>query len=368
MTATEISARADFSQIRYAQCWEDADVLLDGLDIRPGDRCLVIASAGDNALAMLTRNPETVVALDLNPAQLFCLELRATAYARLNHGELLELMGSRPGRRRALYARCREALGPEAAEFWDRRLDLVEAHGVAGVGRFERYFRLFRRYVLPLCHGRRRVAELFQPRSVGERADFYERRWRNRRWRLMAGLFFSRPVMGRLGRDPAFFNYVEGGMAGHLENKIRQALVDMDPGENPYLHWILTGTHGRALPLALRPQWFETIRRNLPRLSWRLASTEDFAWEATASGARFQRLGLSDIFEYMSEDNYLAALDSLAGLVPPGGRLLYWNMMVPRSAPPAFHGRLRPLTALAAELDRRDQAFFYRRVVVEERV
>ena len=31
---TEITGRADFSSIRYAQCWEDADVLLDALDIR----------------------------------------------------------------------------------------------------------------------------------------------------------------------------------------------------------------------------------------------------------------------------------------------------------------------------------------------
>lgn len=366
---TEISAKADFSQIRYAQCWEDADVLLDGLDVQPGDRCLIIASAGDNALALLTRDPEAVVALDLNPAQLFCLELRVAAYTRLNHEELLELMGSRPSsHRRALYGRCREALGQEAAEFWDHRLTLVEAHGLAGVGRFERYFRLFRQWVLPLCHNRQRVAELFQPKTIVERAAFYERHWRNRRWRLLSNLFFSRPVMGRIGRDPAFFNYVEGGLAGHLENKTRQALVDMDPAENPYLHWILTGAHGQALPLALRPEWFATIRKNISRLSWRLTSTEDFVKEAAASGTRFQRLGLSDIFEYMSEDNYLAALNSLAELVPPGGRLLYWNMMVPRSAPPSFQDRLRSLTAAAAELDQRDKAFFYRRVVVEKKL
>jgi S-adenosylmethionine:diacylglycerol 3-amino-3-carboxypropyl transferase len=34
MLRSEAATRADFSQIRYAQCWEDADVLLDALDIR----------------------------------------------------------------------------------------------------------------------------------------------------------------------------------------------------------------------------------------------------------------------------------------------------------------------------------------------
>jgi S-adenosylmethionine-diacylglycerol 3-amino-3-carboxypropyl transferase len=95
-----VSQRADFSKIRYAQCWENADILLEGLDIQPGETCLAIASAGDNSLAMLTREPERVIALDLSPAQLACLELRVAAYRALEHSELLVLMGSRPGSNR----------------------------------------------------------------------------------------------------------------------------------------------------------------------------------------------------------------------------------------------------------------------------
>ena len=49
---TEIGATARFDRIRYAQCWEDADVLLDALQVEPGDTCLSIASAGDNTLAL----------------------------------------------------------------------------------------------------------------------------------------------------------------------------------------------------------------------------------------------------------------------------------------------------------------------------
>jgi len=81
-----LAAEANFSIIRYAQCWEDADVLLDALDIHPGDVCLSIASAGDNTLSMLTRRPARIVAVDLSPAQLACLEIRVAAYRTLCHG------------------------------------------------------------------------------------------------------------------------------------------------------------------------------------------------------------------------------------------------------------------------------------------
>ena len=102
-TGSEADAHADFrSIIRYAQCWEDADILMTGLDIRPGNVCLSIASAGENSLSMLVHDPARVVAVDLNPAQLAALELRVAAYRALEHAELLELIGSRASKRSQL--------------------------------------------------------------------------------------------------------------------------------------------------------------------------------------------------------------------------------------------------------------------------
>ncbi|YCM45298.1 hypothetical protein V2O64_04590 [Verrucomicrobiaceae bacterium 227] len=39
---TEIQSRADFSQVRYGQCWEDADILVKALKVHEGRRCLSI--------------------------------------------------------------------------------------------------------------------------------------------------------------------------------------------------------------------------------------------------------------------------------------------------------------------------------------
>ena len=117
-----ILERTGVSVVRYAQVWEDADVLLAGLDVRPGDACVSIASAGDNTLALLTKRPSRVVAIDVSAAQLACLELRVAAYRALQHEQLLELIGSRPSVRRAsLFAQCRPLLSSGARAFWDRR-------------------------------------------------------------------------------------------------------------------------------------------------------------------------------------------------------------------------------------------------------
>src|SRR5262245_9686440 len=254
---SEAASRADFSRIRYAQCWEDADVLLAGLEIRPGDICLSIASAGDNALAMLARGPARVIALDLNPAQLACLELRVAAYRELNHGALLELIGSRPGTdREQLYQRCRKLLSPAARQFWDGHLAEI-AQGIGAAGKFERYFRTFRQRVLPLVHPHKRIQRLWHGETAQQRETFFNQEWDTWRWRLLFKIFFSRFVMGRMGRDPSFFQYVQGRVADRIAQRTRHALTALDPADNPYLQWILTGRHTIALPFALRAENFD---------------------------------------------------------------------------------------------------------------
>ncbi|RIK40835.1 MAG: DUF3419 domain-containing protein [Chloroflexi bacterium] len=362
--SSEIGSRADFSIIRYAQCWEDADILLEALAIQPHHVCLSIASAGDNALALVSRGPARVVALDLSPAQLACLELRVAAYRILEHGELLELLGAQPSKRRAaLYLRCRSLLSPEVQTFWDGRADAI-AHGFGAVGKFERYLHFFGRRILPLLQTRENRQALLMPRTTAERLAFYDTKWDNWRWRSAFRLFFSRRVMGWFGRDPAFFCYVEGNVADRILARTRHALTVLDPAQNPYLQWILLGRHGPALPYALRPENFAAIRANLYRLEWRCQSLEDFL--QTCGPNTIDAFNLSDIFEYMAPTHYHALLEQLVQSGRPGARLVYWNMLAPRRRPQSLAHRLRSLDQLSAQLFQQDKAFFYSDFVVEE--
>jgi S-adenosylmethionine-diacylglycerol 3-amino-3-carboxypropyl transferase len=355
---------SNLSVIRYAQCWEDADILVQALAPQPVHRYLSIASAGDNTLALLAHGPQQVVALDLSPAQLACLELRVAAYATLDYPELLALLGVRPSpRRKELYARCRGRLSGEAQRFWDARPAAI-AQGAVTVGRFERYLHLFGTRLLPLIHSGRVRRALLAPRSPAARAHFYATVWDNHRWRMLFRLFFSRRVMGWLGRSPEQFAYVEGDVAGHLLARTRHAFTVLDPAANPYLQWILLGRHGPALPFALRPENFQPIRDHLGRLEWHCTSLEGYLDGAPAQ--RFDGFNLSDIFEYISPAATAGLLARLADTATPGARLVYWNMLAPRRRPESLAHRLRPCAELAAALYAQDKAWFYSALVIEE--
>ncbi|MBV9759374.1 MAG: DUF3419 family protein [Acidobacteriaceae bacterium] len=361
---SEISERADFSGIRYAQCWEDADVLVEALDPKPEHACISIASAGDNTLALVARGPRKVIALDLSAAQLACLALRVAAFRVLTHRELLELLGVRGCENRlALYERCRRAMGRQELRYWDERKTLIE-RGVAHAGKFERYFELFRRRVLPLMHGRKTVEQLLTRRTPEEREEFYERTWNTFRWRAMFRIFFSRWVMGRAGRDPEFFRYVEGSVADRILERTRYALVNLDPEDNPYLQWILCGTFRMTLPFALREENFESVRKNLGCLEWRRQSLGELLNEKGED--KFDRFNLSDIFEYMPRESFESLLESIAARSNTGARLAYWNMLTPRSRPDSLKTRIASMPDRSRELFQKDKAWFYSAFVLEE--
>lgn len=365
MSVSEIQHRADFSAVRYAQCWEDSRLLAKALQ-PAGRHCLSIGSAGDNSFALLAAGAASVTAVEMNAAQVACIELRKAAYLSLDHAELLELLGSRPSaRRESIYHKCRASLPEDARSFWDAKPEAIRL-GVGSAGKFERYFETFRTRVLPWAHPRRRVAALLEKRTPAERERFYQEVWNNRRWKWIFQIFFSRAVMGALGRDPEFFKYVEGSVADRILARTKHALVTLDPSENPYLHWILTGTHGANLPESLEEKNFNTIRDAL--LEGRFVISHD-SLEGHLERfpeCRYDAYNLSDIFEYMSEANTAGLLEKLVAAANPGARLAYWNMLAPRSRPDSMAACLNPCAEEADALFQQDRAFFYSRFVVEE--
>jgi S-adenosylmethionine-diacylglycerol 3-amino-3-carboxypropyl transferase len=281
----------------------------------------------------------------------------------LDHAAFLELVGARLSTRRGSLFDATLAAMPEAMRaFWRRRRDDVIAFGLGGVGKFERYFRIFRNWLLPIVHSRRTVAALSVPRTRQEREAFLTQSWNSWRWRLVLKAFFSRWAMGRLGRDPAFFQHVEGSVAEHVALRIRHAAVDLDPAANPYLHWILHGHHGDALPLAWRFEHYDVIRNRLDRLDIRHGAIESLVTEKV----RADGFNLSDIFEYMAPETFTTVYGQILGAANPGARLVYWNMMAARSLPLAFSARVRRLGDVAERGKAIDKAFFYSDFHVEE--
>ncbi len=358
----EKNLKADFSFVRYANCWEDADILLKALRCKDGGNFLSIASAGDNSLSLLTLNPNLVLAFDINSTQLACTELKKAVFQHFSYDEVLQFLGVREcTERHKLYDSIRGELSKETADYWDAHLELIE-RGIVHIGKFENYFRLFRTYCLPLIHSKKTMDRLLEKRSKEERHLFYAKKWNNLRWKLLFRIFFGKMMMGKLGRDPEFFKYVDKDVGRNILTRVEHGLTAITTDQNPYLEYILKGNFQNSLPHYLRKENFQTIKQNIDRL--KLFQGDLSQTLQAHSQVRFSGFNLSDIFEYMSHSEYEKQLEHIALASTKKGRIAFWNMLCNRGR--IANQKIKFLDEESKALLEEDKAFFYQSFVFGE--
>ena len=374
--------RVDFSLIRYSQCWEDTEVLLESLNIQENDICFGILSAGDNVFSMLAENPKKVVALDISFPQIALAKLKKEVFNSLSYEEMLEFMGvMKSDKRIKIYDRIKENLDKEVKEYWDFNKEAIQK-GILHAGKFEKFFKIFREKILPFVHSKKRIEKLLEKKSRQERIEYYDKYWNNFRWKLMFKLFFSKYIVGKLGRDKEFFRYAEKNISEEMKERSRYALCELNPYENPYINYILTGNYRKdCLPYFLRKENFDKIIKNLHKVEILQSSVEEYLDQIDF---KIDKFNLSDIFEYMSAENYSKLMGKIYDNAENNALLAYWNLIVERNSEKLDYKKTDSEIAVTGketnvngkkyermkELDRKlhekDMTFFYTDFVVEK--
>lgn len=348
--------------IRYANCWEDTDILLQALEIDKTDRILSIASAGDNSLSMLIHNPELVVAIDINPIQLNLVRLKIAAIKALNQDEFLRFIGFIDSNQRlTLFQKVKSQLSPELQTYWNGRLKEIQL-GIIDQGKFEKYFHAFRTKVLPLIHSKKRISELFRPKSAKEQSLFFDKHWNTWRWRVLFKFFFSKYVMGKLGRDPEFLKEVKISVSDFILHKAFRNLRSTECQHNYYLQYILTGCFTTNLPHYARKENYEKIKSNIDHIT----TFEGLAENAFSKYEGFNKFNLSNIFEYMPPNTFQKVGENLYANAAPKSRFAYWNLMVPRTLSSIIPQVVHQENA-SNLLSRKDNTFFYSQFIIDSK-
>ena len=374
--------RVDFSLIRYSQCWEDTEVLLESLNIQENDICFGILSAGDNVFSMLSENPKKVVALDISFPQIALAKLKKEVFNSLSYEEMLEFMGvMKSDKRIEIYDRIKENLDKEVKEYWDFNKEAIQK-GIIHAGKFEKFFKIFREKILPFVHSKKRIEKLLEKKSRQERIEYYDNHWNNFRWKLMFKLFFSKYIVGKLGRDKEFFRYAEKNISEEMKERSRYALCEQNPYENPYINYILTGNYRKdCLPYFLRKENFDKIRKNLHKVEILQSSVEEYLDQIDF---KIDKFNLSDIFEYMSAENYSKLMGKIYDNAEDNALLAYWNLIVERNSEKLDYKKTdseiivtgkeinvkgkkyERMKELDKKLHEKDMTFFYTDFVVEK--
>jgi S-adenosylmethionine-diacylglycerol 3-amino-3-carboxypropyl transferase len=349
--------------LRYANCWEDADILLEGLQSAPGAKILSIGSAGDNSFSLLTTNPEIVVAIDMNEIQLHLIALKKAAIDELSHEEVMCFLGFKNSESRlTTFEKIKSLLEKNTCAYWEKNIHLIK-NGIVHQAKFEQYFQLFVRKILPLIHSRKTTKALLAPKTSEAQIKFYNEHWNTWRWRLLFKIFFGKYVMGKYGRSAEFLKEVKIAVGPYIFNKAEAQLKSISAQNNFILHYNLLGDFGDSLPHYIRAENFELIKSNIRQLK----IMKGLVHEIPGNSVQFDCMNLSDIFEYMDASTFHQTGERLIQLCSSGGKLAYWNLMVSRMLSTILPEKISFVDSLSSRLSAKDKGFFYNRFIIDQK-
>lgn len=334
--------------------------MTQALEVTPEDDVISIASGGDNSFALLLNNPRSLTVVDSNPLQIYLVELKMRAIQILDYDDFVGFVGARPCQKRLqLYSHLRPSLSDQARGYWDNKPNKL-LKGIVHSGKFEQYFSVFRQIVLPLIHSKKTIEELLSITLLEKQQIFYDTIWNNRRWRWLFHIFFGKFLLEHLGRDPSYFKYVTlDNIAEELLRRTRHGLIEVSTQDNFFVEYILTGQYSNLEMTHpyLGESNFNFLKGNMERILLVCGSLDYYL--KSSNPRSFSKLNLSDVFEYMSDDNFKQTLQNILRVCRVGAKLAHWTLLVHRDIPEELAGQIKPCTSISEKLFSTNRTFFY---------
>jgi len=353
------------NKIFYSQCWEDSKILEEALNISKKDKILSISSAGDNSLFLLSKNPEKVVSIDINPLQNFLLELKAQGIKELKYKDFLELIGVLESSKRiCLYDKIKSNLSNNCKNYWNNNSDLIKK-GVIHCGKFERYIKIFRRILLPLSQSKSKINQLFKLNNLKQQEKFYNNKWDNPLWIITFKVFFSKFLLKILGRNKNFFKYNKTNqITEYYLTKIKRNLTNIPIKTNYFLYYILKGEYNKNyFPDYLKQETFNKIKKNISKLEIVTLDLKNYLKQCKKNS--FSKFNMSDVFEIFSQTDYEELIREIVRVSKKKGEVCYWNHLVKRTKHPQLNKFIKKGEEKSQRLFGKDRVFFYNNFILE---
>lgn len=343
-------------EIVFAQVREDAAVELAALATRERpELAFCIGSGGCTAFSLLTGGLSKLYVIDINPAQIYLLELKRAALERLCYPDMWECMTADAG---PAYPSLRPLITPEATAFWDRRRYLL-ALGLNQCGIIERRLKQAMRLCLPLLLGRQPIEATFQSIDLAAQRRYYRRYWDNWRWKIAFRWALSRPVLRLLYGKP-FLDQIPAGFPRLMKEGVDAAFLSSPIGENGYLWQTFLGRYPpgeTGLPIYMQREHHAQVRAGLASMS--LATGDAAVWLKKQPPASIGFFALSNILEVTTPENAAGLMEAIHRAAKPGAIVCMRSIF-----PPAAYTfrccreHCTADTALSEELARSDRSLF----------
>lgn len=350
----------------YSNVWEDPELNRLSLQAKPGQNILSITSGGCNSLCLLLEEPKKLISIDLNPAQLAMLELKRAAIIELEYEDFIEVLGTpffnkpsgKPTQYRIeLYERIKKHMPAYAVDFWDENQQLIK-DGVMMCGKVEKFF-AFYRTILKWLYGEKELLKLFEAKDLAEQQEVY-RNFRKKKWNALHRILLNRTILSLVKGAHSFAQVDFDDFAGNLNHKRTLGMTRFYNPDNYFMSLLMLGGHYNEKGMS--PY---LLRENYPKLKKNIGALEIYKGTIgdvlkKEGPASFDRLNLSNIFEWMTNEVFNSIIRECVELSRPGARMAWrYTLARPRELDAENLSRLEYEPELSDKLFKQDRAFIY---------
>ena len=355
--------KVDLNLIRYSLVWEGFETLFKALEISPKDDLLMITSAGCNVLNALLEQPRSLTAIDLNPEQNRLLSLKMQIIEYLDHDALVSLMGFRgsPAVTTA-WEQVAPTLETGLRQHWEEFFD-KNPKGIASSGKLEAYINGFLKE-LP-GEIQKKVRHLLTFDNIASQNDYFLQELDSSEFKAIFINYFDQQNLSK-GRDPKLFKYVKETGGELFYKRLRDFLSHHLVRDNFYFRFFMFGPTEmpiNILPPCYRPENFSVLRSQMKKL--KVVTGEAVAYLLSPEGAKINKAGLSNIFEYVAEAHFDEVCTKLFTARKKPLRIVYWNLLQSQGDSGCSEYRL---TKESNALSREEACFYFRNVRLMETV
>ncbi|QNK62730.1 DUF3419 family protein [Pedobacter sp. PAMC26386] len=311
--------------IRYSLVWEDSQTLYDILEINQNDHLLVITSAGCNVLNVLLMGPARVTAIDLNPFQNKLLLLKKHIIMNHEYDVFYGILGfaGKTGMR-AAKQKLMNTLSMDERSFW---LTFFAEHqnGLLNSGKLEDYITSF--YDTLDQQTQEKLQQLIGFNDVAKQYDFFKKQLDNSSFKSSFIAYYSDENLQK-GRDSKLLRYATEPIGPTFYKRLLTQVSSALLRTNFHFRFFFFGLQNLPediLPPCYRRENYAILRQQLHKIQ--VLESEALDYLLSEQGSTVTKAALSNIFEYISPEEFDRTCHSL--IKDPGRRLrlVFWNLL-----------------------------------------
>lgn len=344
-----------FNKIIYSASNEDGFSEIQALEINESDTILTITGSGSRSIDLLIQSPKKIISIDFNKTQNYLLRLKIAGYKHLDYEDFLTLMWvDNKMQSLEVFESIKNYLDDETKSFFEKNSYLF-ANWVIYSWVWEKINISFSKL---FCFKKSKIEKLFASKNIKEQENFWKKEFDTWLLRVMLKIITNRFLWTHVIREPgAKLIKKDFDVIQYTIEKLRHLMGVSLLRDNDFANLIFLWNYQYSLPIHLKKEYYETIKKNIDTIEIVDGSILDYVKDKNKIN-EITWYSLSDFCSYAPDDFYKSVWENIVKNSQNGTKFCERQYLIKQN-PEKYFPQIKRNSQLEKEIEKTDKTFIY---------